>query len=47
MSPNVPKNVSYTPKKSFAKKYQPYLYEISKEEGFALNLKKYNKDNPI
>ncbi len=47
MNPNVTKTASYTPKESFDSKYQPYLYEISKEEGYALNLAKYNKDNPL
>ena len=47
MNPNMIKEALYTPKESFDSKYQPYLYEISKKDGFALNLAKYNKDNPI
>lgn len=37
----------YTPKENFSKKYKPYLYKISEDAGYALDLKKYNKDNPL
>jgi len=47
MNPSMTESTVYTPKESFSKKYKPYLYKISKDAGYALDLKKYNKDNPL
>ena len=47
MNPSMTQSTVYTPKESFSEKYKPYLYQISKDAGYALDLVKYNKDNPI